>query len=391
VICLKENAVIKRKPVPLRFRWRASVPLFFVLGLFAAGQACVSPRAAEAPVRPAPEKPAPAYVFPAAEWETIADPESAGYSKEGIEAVLEYAKTVPTTGFVVVARGRVLFEYGDTVELSYLASVRKSILAMLYGNYVADGKVRLEKTLAELGITDHDGLSDQEREATIADLLGARSGIYHPASNSGDNLADAPPRGSQKHGEYFLYSNWDFNALGPIFEQETGRNIYDALETDLARPIGMQDFNREAQRKSGNLTVSMHPAYHMWLSTRDMARIGYLMLREGNWAGKQVVPRDWVRKITSPLTRREEMNPEAVRKGPFGYGYLWWVFDGPAAVGPYEGAYSGRGAGGQLITVFPKLDLVVAHKTHFQRTRRQTSWSQYQGLLDKIIAAKTVR
>ncbi len=364
------------------------MPCALLTGLLLIGQGCAPSR----PAAPVPETLVPAsvqaLVFPGAEWERIADPGSAGYSREGIETVLEYVKTIPTTGLVVIAGGRALLEYGDVVELSYLASVRKSVLAMLYGNYVADGKVRLDKTLAELGITDQGGLSDEEREATIADLLGARSGIYHPASNSGDNLADAPPRGSQKHGEYFLYSNWDFNALGTIFEQETGRNIYDALETDLARPIGMQDFDREAQHKSGNLRISMHPAYHMWLSTRDMARVGYLMLREGNWDGKQIVPRDWVRTITSPLTRLEEMNPDPLRRGPFGYGYLWWVFDGPAAVGPYEGAYSGRGHGGQYITVFPKLDLVVAHKTHFQRTRQQTSWDQYHGLYVRIIAAK---
>ncbi len=117
-----------------------------------------------------------------------------------------------------------------------LASVRKSVLAMLFGSYVADGKIRLDKTLAELGVDDHGGLLPRELEAAVANLLAARSGVYHEASNSGDNLADAPPRGSQKRGSYFLYSNWDFNALGTIFEQETGRNIYDALETDLARP-----------------------------------------------------------------------------------------------------------------------------------------------------------
>ena len=74
-------------------------------------------------------------------------------------------------------------------------------------------------------------------EATIADLLGARSGVYHEASNSGDNLADAPPRGSQKHGTYFLYSNWDFNALGTIFEQFTGGSIYDALQRELVETL----------------------------------------------------------------------------------------------------------------------------------------------------------
>jgi CubicO group peptidase (beta-lactamase class C family) len=330
-----------------------------------------------------------ALVFPAAEWQTIVDPETAGYSRAGLDASLEYLKTLPTTGLVAVAGGRVLLEYGDITELSYLASVRKSVLAMLFGNYVASGKVRLDKTLAELAITDHGGLTPQELEATIADLLTARSGVYHPASNSGDNLADAPPRGSQKHGQYFLYSNWDFNTLGTIFEQETGRNIYDALESDLARAIGMQDFKREAQRKSGDLKKSMHPAYHIWLSTRDMARLGYLMLREGNWAGQQVVPRDWAKKISTVVTRLEEMNPPTFRKGRLGYGYLWWIFDGPEAVGPYEGAYTGSGAGGQFITVLPKLDLVVAHKTNLSRSKNQAvPWRQFVQFVDKIVAAK---
>ncbi len=338
------------------------------------------------------EAKAPAVVFPGTEWAKIADPEKAGWSRAGLDAVVEHAKTLPTTGLLVVAGGRVLLEYGDVVELSYLASVRKSVLAMLYGNYVAGGQVRLDKTLAEIGITDHGGLTPQELEATVADLLTARSGVYHPASNSGDNLADAPPRGSQKHGEYFLYSNWDFNALGTIFEKETGRNIYDALESDLAKPIGMQDFVRKAQIKSGNLNVSMHPAYHIWLSTRDMARLGYLMLREGNWAGRQVVPRDWVKRISAPVTHLPDMNPPFMREGRVGYGYMWWIFDGPWGQGAFEGAYTGMGAGGQYITVLPKLDLVVAHKTNLAKTQRKAVVGrQYFELLDKLVAARLER
>jgi CubicO group peptidase (beta-lactamase class C family) len=130
----------------------------------------------------------------------------------------------------------------------------------------------------------------------------------------------------------------------------------------------------------------------MWLSTRDMARLGYLMLRGGNWAGNQLIPRDWVKKITSPVTRLEEMNPAPFRKGRLGYGYLWWIFDGPEAVGPYEGAFTGSGAGGQFITVLPKLDLVVAHKTNLARSKNQRiSWNQYAPLLDKIIAVRLAK
>lgn len=335
---------------------------------------------------------APAVVFPAADWDRIWAPRQAGWSNEGLAAVVEHVKTLPTTGLVVVAGGRVLLDHGDVVELSYLASVRKSVLAMLFGSYVASGRIRLDKTLAELGINDHGGLMPQELEATVADLLSARSGVYHPASNAGDNLADAPPRGSKKRGAYFLYSNWDFNALGTIFEKETGRDIYDALEADLARPLGMQDFKREAQRKSGDLTKSVHPAYHIWLSTRDMARLGYLMLRKGNWAGKQIVPREWIERITAPVTRLPDMNPPFMREGRVGYGYLWWVFDGPWAQGPYEGAFTGMGAGGQYITVLPKLDLVVAHKTNLARTQNKSvSGRQYFELLDKLVAARLAR
>jgi CubicO group peptidase (beta-lactamase class C family) len=328
-----------------------------------------------------------AAVFPGETWERIYVPEAAGYSRDGIIAALDKLKTMTTTALMVVADGKILFDYGDTAELSYLASVRKSVLAMLYGIYVAQGKIRLDKTLAELGITDIGGLSPQELEATVSDLLSARSGVYHPASNSGDNLADAPPRGSQRHGTYFLYSNWDFNALGTIFEQETGRNIYDALESDMARPVQMQDFNRAVQRKSGDPTKSRHPAYHIRLSTRDMARIGLLILRDGNWRGVQIVPRDWVRKITSPITRNTEMNPTGLRNGRWGYGYLWWVFDGPAAQGPYEGAYSGQGAGGQYITVIPKLNLVVAHKLN-TATSKPVASRDYFDLVDLIVRAR---
>ena len=326
-------------------------------------------------------------IFPGDQWERVAAPEAVGFSRAKLDAVAGRAREMATTSYVAVVKGRIVADYGDTAHLSYVASVRKSVLAMLFGNYVSSGKVRLDTTLKELKITDVGGLSDQELEATIGDLLAARSGVYHEASYSGDDLASAPPRNSQKHGTYYLYSNWDFNALGTIFEQETGRGIYDALESDLARPIHMQDFQRELQKKEGDLTKSLHAAYPMWFSTRDMARIGYLMLREGNWAGRQLVPRDWTRRISSLVTPEREMNPAKRKTEGFGYGYLWWIFDGERARGAYEGAYTGIGAGGQFITVIPKLDLVVAHKTDFRGGKPTVSRDEYLQLLGGIVDA----
>jgi CubicO group peptidase (beta-lactamase class C family) len=302
-------------------------------------------------------------VFPDTAWARIDNPQSVGWSAAGLAVVREHLSSLPTTGFVAIVGGRVLMDYGDVARVTYLASVRKSVLSMLYGIYHERGRIDLKRTLAQIGIDDIGGLTSVEKQATVLDLLTARSGIYHAASNAGDDLANAPPRGSQKPGTYYLYSNWDFNTLGTIFRKETGVEIYDALEQELARPLRFQDFNRASHRLSGDTTLSIHRAYHMNFSTRDMARIGYLMLREGNWAGKQIVPRDWVRESTRAFTPRSEMNPADRRSGLFGYGYLWWVFDDAALPPAYKGAYAGLGAYGQHILVMPALDLVVAHKT----------------------------
>ena len=300
-------------------------------------------------------------VWPGATWDSIRDARTVGWTRAGLDSVRAVLSTKETLGFVAIVGGRKLMTYGNIDTVTYLASARKSVLSILFGKYVRNGTVDLTKSLADLGIDDLGGLTDQERQATVKDLITARSGVFHAASNAGSDAA--PVRGSQKHGTYFLYNNWDFNAAGAAFEIMTKRDIYDALESDLARPIGMQDFDRAQQHKSGDSTLSRWLAYHMYLSTRDMARLGYLMLRQGNWNGRQLIPADWVVESTRVFTPVNQLNPPENRSGPYGYGYLWWVWDGPQAKGAFEGAYDAQGAFGQYIIVMPKLDLVIAHKT----------------------------
>jgi CubicO group peptidase (beta-lactamase class C family) len=331
-------------------------------------------------------------VVPGRNWESIEQPESAGFSSKRLGAVREWASSLDTTAMMVVVGGRVLVSYGDVVHLSYLASGRKSILALLYGTPIANKTIALDRTLRDLKFTDVGGLVPRELDATIQHLLTARSGVYHPASNGGDDLAHAPPRGSQTPGAKYLYNNWDFNAAGGVFEQLTGRDIYDALDTDLARPLGFQDFDRARQIKNGDLTTSQHAAYPIWLSTRDMARIGLLALRGGDWNGRQIVPRDWIQRTTSLVSPFSEMDPTFVDSPPtvdrWGYGYLWWVYDAATPSDRLAGAFTAWGVGGQYITVVPKLDMVIAHKTD-TTGRKAVSARQYDVLLRMLVAAKT--
>ena len=222
-------------------------------------------------------------VFPGVDWEYKTN----GFSPEIVREADAYVHTLDTTALMVVKNGRVAYQYGDVKRLSYLASARKSVLSMLYGSYVATGKIHLNATLKDLGMSDVGGLLPIEERAKVIDLITARSGVYHPAANAGDLLLIAPKRGSKEPGTYWLYSNWDFNAAGAVFERMTGKNIYDALRDDLANPIGMQDFDRERQQKSGDVTRSQYAAYHLVLSTRDMARLGLLMLRQGQWRDRR--------------------------------------------------------------------------------------------------------
>ncbi len=90
----------------------------------------------------------------------------------------------------------------------------------------------------------------------------------------------------------------------------------------LARPLQMQDFSKAAQVKTGDSTKSRYLAHHMVFSTRDMARLGYLMLRKGRWQNLQVLPAKWVAILTAPVTPYEETVKHGTNYFHFSYGYL---------------------------------------------------------------------
>lgn len=327
--------------------------------------------------------------YPGENWETVA-PESMGYSSEKLEALRKtIQEDYTTTSIMVIVGGKVIFSMGDLEEPVRIASCRKSLMSMLYGKYVASGAIDLDATLEDLGIDDKGGLLPSEKKATVRNLLTARSGVYHPAANDGDDTKYAPERGSMAPGTYYLYNNWDFNCLGGIFEKLTGKDIYDAFMEDIAIPVGMQDYKIDNQHKTGitDPTLSNFLAYHFWLSTRDMARIAYLMLNKGSWNGTQVISEDWVKTTTSIFTPRAEMNPASRHKKEFDYGYLWWIFckdfEGYDE-SVYGDGYTATGSGGQYMTVLPKLNMVIAHKDKTERTEKST----YYKLIAKIAACR---
>jgi CubicO group peptidase (beta-lactamase class C family) len=294
--------------------------------------------------------------FPGAEWERAA-PTELGWSEAGLAQARAFSDQIRSSAVIVVHHGRVVAEWGNTTKPMELASIRKSLLSALVGIAVSQRLINLDSTLGELGIDDNPpSLTEVEKGATVRQLLEARSGVYHHTLYETPAMAKArPPRYSHAPGTFWYYNNWDFNALGTIYERATGTGMFDAFNHKIAKPIGMQDYRPQ----DGNYVrgdASIHPAYPIRMSARDVARFAFLYLRKGNWAGRQIVPQEWVQEST-----------QAYSRSPFGlgYGYLWWTdfVDGKIAptVTLPEGSFMAQGSGGQYALVVPALDLVVVH------------------------------
>ncbi|MDE1995389.1 MAG: serine hydrolase, partial [Rhizobiaceae bacterium] len=201
--------------------------------------------------------------FPGDEWQV----DGSGYDAELLANALHAATDFGSLAAAIVHRGKVLAWNGDPSRKVLIRSIRKSLLSALIGIEVTEGRIELASTLRDLGIDDVEPvLSEQEKQATVGDLLKARSGIYHPAlAESEEMKAARPKRGSHPPGTFWYYNNWDFNALGTIYERASGLSVFEGFHRHIAEPIGMHDFTLDdgAYLRGDD---SIHPAYHFHLT-----------------------------------------------------------------------------------------------------------------------------
>jgi len=315
--------------------------------------------------------------FPGAEW-TRVDPTTLGVSRDGIERAVAYAKQAGSTSGMIVLHGAVIAEWGDVARKSNLHSARKSFASALIGIAVARDQIHLDQTLQQLGIDDSaPSLTPEEKQATVRMMLEARSGVYHPTVYETPEMeASKPPRYSHAPGTFWYYNNWDFNTVGAIYEQATGQHIFDALKTEIANPIGMQDYRpSDGHYVSGGL-ASRFPAYPFDMSARDLARFALLYLHNGRWREQQIIPADWV----AESTRSYSNTPTG------GYAYMWWTStpaSGPRGpkVALLRPTYWADGSRGQYAVVVPSLDLVVVNLVD----DRLTSKSMHQSNMEELV------
>jgi CubicO group peptidase (beta-lactamase class C family) len=293
--------------------------------------------------------------YPEREWKKCTEPETLGWSSQKLAAARAYSQEIGSAAVVIVQSGIIVEEWGDTNKKFNIHSIRKSFLSSLYGIAVADQKIHLTDTLESLGIDDvSPRLTPSEKQAQVVELLTARSGVFHSALYETPDTKRKPPRGSHPHGTFWLYSNWDFNALGTIYEHAMNSSIFLQFKKEIADPLEMEDFTLDDTEYIAG-PESMHAAYPFRMTAHDMARFGLLYLRNGEWRGKQIVPRTWVSESTTAYS-------DAGPKG--GFGYIWWcAINGRLFPNvKLNGAFAAWGLGGHYILVMPDIDTVVVHR-----------------------------
>jgi CubicO group peptidase (beta-lactamase class C family) len=312
---------------------------------------------------------------PGAQWLQYKTPEEAGWSSTELDKARQCFDTLGSAAFMAVYNGRVLVVWGDIERRFMCHSIRKSYLSALYGIHVDEGRIDINKTIGELGIVDKQPLTETEKRATVRDLLKARSGVYLPAAYETARMKQLRPlRGSHAPNTFWYYNNWDFNVLGTIFRQVTGKDLFEEFKVRLAEPLQMQDYRLIDGYYHLEKENSLHPAYPFKMSARDMARFGVLFAQQGRWNERQIVSDQWIKESTTSYSEA----------GEGGYAYLWWI-QGPTSM---PGFYTARGSGGHIIGVAPKEKFVFVHRVDTYR-RKRVEYAQGFKLAKMVLEART--
>jgi len=271
----------------------------------------------------------------------------------GLERTI--ADTTPDVRSVVVLQnGRLAFEYdraGSTRDdLRDVQSVTKSVLSLLVGIALAQGRIAsldqaVVALLPELAEVNSD---PRAANVTVRHLLTMTAGFDVEARVRADRpglarQAIARPLKAAP-GERFAYDNLAADLLAAVLERAVGQTVPAFAAQQLFEPLGIMPPRWQTDAEGHALG-----SRGLQLRTRDMAALGQLVLQQGTWGGRQIVPKDFV---AAAGQRHNAGGP------PVGlaYGYLWWVVPSDAV----RQTILASGFGGQFIWVYPPLALVVA-------------------------------
>ncbi|HKP76234.1 MAG TPA: serine hydrolase [Longimicrobiaceae bacterium] len=319
--------------------------------------------------------------------------------ERAVQQVLEMGMdsiNAPQVHAVLVARhGRLVLEeyfHGERRDrLHNERSASKSVTATTIGAAMLAGTpVQLSTPVYRVmnGGAFPAGLEPRKRAMTLEHLMTMSSGYF-----CDDNNDDAPGREdtmweqeepdfirftlplpmAHDPGEKAIYCSINPNLALAVLGRAAGESPFYLFDRLVAQPMGIGHYAWLLDR-AGNL----YGGGGMAFATRDMMKFGQLMLEGGTWHGRRILSRDFVARASSPLVKINGERP---------YGLLWWAQDYTVRGRAVHG-FAALGNGGQIVAVFPALDLVVATNGGNYGSR---GWRYAGGELIPAILAAVVR
>lgn len=275
------------------------------------------------------------------------------------------------TNGLVIYKGFVVAEFGDTAFVDPTYSVAKSMLSSVAAVALRDGRIA---SLADpVGKLVADGGYDSPHNAAVtwkhhlqqeSEWEGALWGKQHDfVGAAAFGQGERKPRALQNPGAFYEYNDVRINRMALSMLRVLNKPVPDVFQDEIMGPIGASNswkwvpYHNSYVDIKGKRTASVSGGTRwgggMWINSWDMARFGYLWLRGGAWAGKQILPPAYVKDALAPSAH-----------GP-DYGYLWWLnTKGKNFPGLPANAYGALGAGSNTITVSPDHELVIVWRWH---------------------------
>jgi CubicO group peptidase (beta-lactamase class C family) len=286
-------------------------------------------------------------------------PEAQGMDSRVLADALVYAREhqIPIHSLTIVRNGYVVldayfwpFEDG---QLHDLASVTKSVTSTLVGIAISKHQLELRRPLTSVfsgrTITN---LDERKKRVTIEHLLTMTSGLDCHAERGEITLSqmmqsanwiqfmlDLPMR--DEPASHFEYCSGGMHLLSGAITKATGLSALEFARHELFEPLGITNVAWPADGEG----VS-HGWGDLHLEPRDMAKLGYLWLNNGNWERRQLIPKDWIAaavQVQSHPGRNDQQ-----------YGYGFWIYPNR---NPTQ--FEALGRGGQRISVVPPKNIVV--------------------------------
>jgi CubicO group peptidase (beta-lactamase class C family) len=246
-----------------------------------------------------------------------------------------------------------------------LRSVSKSVVGLAYGVALAASKVPPPEAKLYDQFPEYADLAGQpgRDRLTIHHVLSMTLGLqwdeltipYGSPGNSEDAMDAAPDRFRfildrpvvGEPGAKWTYCGGATALLGQLIAKGTGEDLPAYCRRVLFEPLRFGAFEWYRDGRGNPIAAS-----GLRLLPRDLVKIGQLMLAGGTWDGREIVPGDWVRRVTTPVVKIDQERS---------YGYQWYIGDVDAGTPPRSDHwFGGIGWGGQRLYAFPAHDLVIA-------------------------------